>query len=637
MKYEKLAKDIVENVGGKENIISLAHCMTRLRFKLKDESKANTNILKSMNGVITVIQSGGQYQVVIGSHVSEVYKDVVEVAGITANSNNDGASEEKKGILNQFVDVVAGVFTPIIGPLMATGIIKGVTVLLSALGLIAANSATYRVLYAIGDCLIFFFPIYLGYTAATKFKMKPFIGMTIGAALVYPDIIKMATEKPLYTVFNGTMIQSNVFGTFLDIPLIMMNYKSSVIPVILAVYFASKLEKKLNDVIPQVLKSAVVPTITLLIIIPLTFLIIGPVSTWVSGILSVITLGVYNLSPVIAGLFIGACWQIFIMFGLHWGLVPILMNNITNLGYDSVIILGMSVPFVTSGVLLAILLKTKNKNLKTIVTPALVSSIFGITEPALYGVTLPRKKPFIMTIIANSIAGGLLGFFGTKMYTMGATGVFAIPNYINPKAGMDSGFYGYLIAISVGAVFGFILTWLFGFKDEEEDTQTKAEKTNDDATNKTIQDEIILSPIEGDVKLLSEVKDEAFSSGLLGKGLAIYPKVGKVTAPVSGVVTTLFPTYHAIGITTDNGAEILIHIGMDTVKLEGRHFSPKIKQGDKVNQGDLLVEFDIKAIEEAGYSMITPVVVTNHEIYSEIVETNKKQVFCTDELLTAIK
>lgn len=637
MKYEKLAKDIIENVGGKENINSLAHCMTRLRFKLKDEHKANTDILKNMNGVITVIQSGGQYQVVIGSHVSEVYKDVVEIAGITANSGDDEANEEKKGILNKFVDIVAGVFTPIIGPLMATGIIKGVTVLLSALGLIAANSATYRVLYAIGDCLIFFFPIYLGYTAANKFKMKPFIGMTIGAVLVYPDIIKMATEKPLYTVFNGTMIQSNVFGTFLDIPLIMMNYKSSVIPVILAAYFASKLEKKLNDIIPQVLKSAVVPTLTLLIIVPLTFLVIGPISTWISGILSVVTLGIYNLSPVIAGLFIGAFWQVFIMFGLHWGLVPILMNNITNLGYDSVIILGMSVPFVTSGVLLAILLKTKDKNLKTIVTPALVSSIFGITEPALYGVTLPRKKPFIMTIIGNSIAGGILGLLGTKMYTMGATGVFAIPNYINPKTGIDSGFYGYLIAISVGAVIGFILTWLFGFKDEAEDTQAKVEEASDNATNKIMQDEIILSPVEGDVKLLSEVKDEAFSTGLLGKGLAIYPKVGRVISPANGVITTLFPTYHAIGITTDNGVEILIHIGMDTVELEGKHFTPKVKQGDKVNQGDLLVEFDIKAIEAAGYSMITPVVVTNHESYADVVKTNKNQVVYTDELLTAIK
>jgi PTS system beta-glucosides-specific IIC component len=636
MKYEKLAKDIIENIGGKENIISLAHCMTRLRFKLKDEKKAKTDILKNINGVLTVIQSGGQYQVVIGNHVSEVYKDVVDIAGISSSASTDEVEEEKGGIFNKFIDIVAGVFTPIIGALAATGLIKGVTVLLSALGVISNTSATYRVLYAIGDCLLYFFPIYLGYTAATKFKMKPFIGMTIGAALVYPDIVKMATEKPMYTMFAGTIFKSNVLGTFCDIPLIMMNYKSSVIPIIIATFFASKLEKKLNDIVPSVVKSVIVPTLTLLVIVPLTFLIIGPVSTWLSSILSTFSMMIYQLSPVLAGLFIGGFWQIFILFGLHWGFVPIAMNNITTLGYDSVVMLGMSVPFATSGVLLAILFKTKNKNLKAIVAPALASSIFGITEPALYGVTLPRKKPFIITIIANAIAGGLLGLFGTKLYMMGATGAFAIPSYINPKGGMDRGFYGYIIAISTAAVIGFVLTWLFGFKDEKE-TAIQEVKTEAELTNNGVEDEVIFTPVEGEVRPLSELKDEAFASGVMGKGVAIYPKSGKIIAPTDGVVTTLFPTKHAIGITTNNGAEILIHVGMDTVELDGKHFTAKIKQGDRVKQGDLLIEFDMKSIENQGYSLITPVIVTNSGDYTEVIETNSNEVINGDKLLTAVK
>ncbi|WP_160677243.1 beta-glucoside-specific PTS transporter subunit IIABC [Clostridium sp. C8-1-8] len=636
MKYEKLAKDIIENIGGKENIISLAHCMTRLRFKLKDEKKAKTDILKNMNGVLTVIQSGGQYQVVIGNHVSEVYKDVVDIAGISSSASTDEVEEGKGGIFNKFIDIVAGVFTPIIGALAATGLIKGVTVLLSVLGVISNTSATYRVLYAIGDCLLYFFPIYLGYTAATKFKMKPFIGMTIGAALVYPDIVKMATEKPMYTMFAGTIFKSNVLGTFCDIPLIMMNYKSSVIPIIIATFFASKLEKKLNDIVPSVVKSVIVPTVTLLVIVPLTFIIIGPVSTWLSSILSAFSMMIYQLSPVLAGLFIGAFWQIFILFGLHWGFVPIAMNNITTLGYDSVVMLGMSVPFATSGVLLAILFKTKNKNLKAIVAPALASSIFGITEPALYGVTLPRKKPFIITIIANAIAGGLLGLFGTKIYMMGASGAFAIPSYINPKGGMDRGFYGYIIAISTAAVIGFVLTWLFGFKDEKE-TAIQEVKTEAELANNGVEDEVIFTPVEGEVRPLSELKDEAFASGVMGKGVAIYPKSGKIIAPTDGVITTLFPTKHAIGITTDNGAEILIHVGMDTVELNGKHFTAKIKQGDRVKKGDLLIEFDIKSIENQGYSLITPVIVTNSGDYTEVIETNSNDVINGDKLLTAVK
>lgn len=636
MKYEKLAKDIIENVGGKENINSLVHCMTRLRFKLKDENKANTDVLKKMNGVITVIQSGGQYQVVIGNHVSELYKDIVEIAGITIG-NNDEPNKEKSGIFNKFIDIIAGVFTPVIGTLMASGVIKGIAILLSTSGLIAANSGTYRVLYAIGDCLMYFFPIYLGYTAATKFKMKPFVGMTIGAALVYPDMVNMAAGKPLYSLFEGTMFKSNVYGTFLDIPLIMMNYKTSVIPIIIATYFASKLEKKLNKITPAVLASIVVPVFTLIIIVPLTFIIIGPISIWLSNMLSTLCMWIYNLNPVIAGLFIGAFWQIFIMFGLHWAFIPIGYNNMATLGYDSIIMLGQFVPFATAGVLAAILLKTKSKGLKAIAVPALLSSIFGITEPALYGITLPRKKPFIITIICNSVAAGIAGFFGVKKYTMGATGIFGISNFINPKVGIDSGFYGFIFAVAVATILGFILTWFFGFKDEPEETTEENQNSNDVVSSNEIQDETIFSPVEGEVKSLSEVKDAAFSEGLLGKGVAIYPKVGKVVAPANGVVTTLFPTYHAIGITTDNGAEILIHIGMDTVELEGKHFTPKINQGDRVKQGDLLVEFDIKAIEEIGYSLITPVIVTNHENYSEIIETDKSEIHNTDKLFTVIK
>lgn len=632
MKYEKLAEDIIKNVGGKENIISLVHCLTRLRFKLKNESKANTDVLKAMDGVVTVMKSGGQYQVVIGNHVPDVFAAISELAGLANLKSSE--EPEVKGIFNKFIDIIAGVFTPIIGVLMATGVIKGINAILLATGAITQSTGTYQVLNAVGDSLFYFFPIFLGYTSATKFKMKPFVGMAIGAALLYPGLSKLVTENPIFVLFEGTQFKSPVFSTFMGIPLIMGKYTSSVIPVIFATYFASKLEKKLNQIIPQVVKNLMVPVITLITIIPLTFIIIGPVSIWLGTLLGIITMSIYNLSPIFAGLFIGAFWQIFIVFGLHWGFMPIGMNNLTTLGYDNVLILGTSIPLATAGVLLAILLKTKDKKLKSMVTPALISSICGITEPALYGITLPRKKPFIITIISSSVAGMIMAILGAKSYTFGATGIFAIPSFINPATGIDRGFYGYLIAVCTAAVLGFVLTWLFGFKDEE---KVNSEKITENKLNHgEVKQEAIFAPIQGEVRPLSEIEDEAFAKGIIGKGVAIKPSEGKVFAPINGTVTTLFPTWHAIGITSEGGAEILIHIGMDTVKLEGKHFTPKVKQGDKIKKGDLLIEFDINEIQEAGYSLITPVLITNYDDYLDIVETDEKNVCKVDELLKII-
>ncbi|MCC0784045.1 PTS glucose transporter subunit IIA [Clostridioides sp. ES-S-0108-01] len=633
MKYEGLAKEIIKNVGGKKNIISLVHCLTRLRFKLKDESKANTNTLKNMDGVVTVMKSAGQYQVVIGNHVPDVFATIMQLTELSSSQNSEEA--EVKGVLNKFIDIIAGVFTPIISVLMATGVIKGINAIILATGIISKDTGTYQVLNAIGDSLFYFFPIFLGYTSAIKFKLKPFVGMAIGAALVYPGLNQLSTENPLFILFQGTAFESPVYSTFMGIPLIMGKYTSSVIPVIFATYFASKLEKKMTKIIPQVVRNLMVPVIVLVTIIPITFIIIGPVSTWLSTLLGVLAMSFYNFSPIFAGVFIGAFWQIFILFGLHWGFVPIGMNNLATLGYDNVIILGTAIPLTTAGVLLAILVKTKDKSLKNIVIPALASSICGITEPALYGITLPRKKPFIITIICSAVAGMIMAMLGAKSYVFGATGVFAIPNFINPEVGIDSGFYAYLIAVGTATVLGFILTYLFGFKDEK-DNNIKEGNESKTSVEKNIWQESILAPIQGEVKDLSEVEDEAFSKGILGKGVAINPSEGKVYSPVNGVVTTLFPTGHAIGITSENGIEILIHIGMNTVQLDGEHFIPRIKQDDEIKKGDLLLEFDISEIKKAGYSLITPVLVTNYENYLDIIETDEKEVSQEEELLKVI-
>jgi len=630
MKYEKLAKDIIANVGGKENVNSLAHCITRLRFKLKDENKANTEVLKNMDGIVTVIKSGGQYQVVIGNHVPEVYADVAAIGGFQTAS--ESPSTEKVGLFNSFIDMISGVFTPTLGVLAATGMIKGFVAMFVALGWLSNTSGTYLILNAIGDCLFYFFPIFLGYTSAKKFGANIFIGMGIGATLVYPTFSSItATGKPLYTLFSGTIIESPVYLTFLGIPVILMSYASSVIPIIVSTYVGSKIEAGFKKIIPSVVRTFLVPFFTLLVIVPLSLIVIGPISTWAGQLLGAATVFLYNLSPIIAGVLLGGFWQVFVIFGLHWGLVPVAINNLTVMGSDPVLATVMGASFAQTGVVLAILLKTKNVKLKSLSVPAVISGIFGVTEPAIYGITLPRKKPFILSCIGGAAGGAIIGAMGSKGYMIGGLGIFAIPSYISPE-GMDTGFYGMLIGMAASFVLGFMLMLFGGFKDDE----VKTENTNGGKTETLVKQETVVSPIKGNVIALSQVADEAFSSGAMGKGIAVEPAEGKVYSPVDGVLTNVFPSGHAIGITSDNGVEILIHVGKDTVKLRGQFFTPKKKQGEQVKKGDLLLEFDMDAIRAAGYDLTTPVIVTNSGSYLDVIETEKKSIGFREDLLTVV-
>nr|WP_026590600.1 beta-glucoside-specific PTS transporter subunit IIABC [Bacillus sp. UNC437CL72CviS29] len=635
MKYEQLAKDIIENVGGKENVNSVVHCITRLRFKLKDEGKAKTEVLKNMDGVVTVMKSGGQYQVVIGNHVPDVYKAVVEIGSFHTQAPVEADDNKSKGVFNTFIDVVSSIFTPILGILAATGMIKGLTALFVALGWLNNTSGTYQILNAIGDSMFYFFPIFLGYTASKKFGGSTFIGMAIGAALVYPALSGLTTGEPLYTLFAGTKFESPIHITFLGIPVILMRYASSVIPIILATYFGAKVENGFKKIIPDVVKTFLVPFFTLLVVVPITFIIIGPIATWAGQLLGQGTVWIYQLSPVVAGVFLGGLWQVIVMFGLHWGLVPIGINNITTMGSDPIIPLTFAASFAQIGAVLAVWLKTKQQKLKTLSIPAFISGIFGVTEPAIYGVTLPLKKPFIMSCIAAAIGGGILGVAGTERYMAGGIGIFGIPTYISPKEGLTMGFWGLIIAIVASFVLGFILTYLFGLGKEKgtaEETAVTQKNANREETVMKAEGDVISSPFNGEVMALSTIKDAAFASGALGKGVAIEPSEGKLFSPVSGTVSALFPTNHAIGITTDQGVELLIHIGMDTVQLGGKYFTAHIAQGARVEKGRLLIEFDIASIQAEGYMVTTPVVITNPDKY-DLAITEEKQVATGDHLI----
>lgn len=635
MKYEQLAKDIIEQVGGRENVNSVVHCITRLRFKLKDENKANTEALKNMDDVVTVLKSGGQYQVVIGNHVPDVYKAVAHVGGFTGNEQASQEEDKDTNPFNKFIDIISSIFTPVLGVLAATGMIKGFNAMFLAFGWLKAESGTYQILNAVGDSLFYFFPIFLGYTAMKKFGGSHFIGMAIGAALVYPTLSGLTTGDPLYTLFSGTLFESPVHITFLGMPVILMTYSSSVIPIILATFFAAKVERGFAKIVPDVIKTFVVPFLTLLVVVPLTFMIIGPIATWAGQLIGQATLSIYDLSPIIAGLFLGAFWQIFVIFGLHWGLVPISINNLSVYGGDPVLALVFAASFAQIGAVLAVWIRIKQRKLKTLSIPAFISGIFGVTEPAIYGITLPLKRPFIISCIGGALGGAVLGIFKTTGYMTGGLGIFQIPTFIGPN-GFDMGFWGSFVSIGVAFGAAFVLTMLFGFTKENNKPDTVQEPTTPIQKEEklAIGNDVIASPFQGSIVSLSEIKDEAFATGALGKGVAIIPSEGKLYAPASGVVSVLFPTKHAIGITTDNGAEILIHIGMDTVQLDGKFFEAQVKQGDRVEKGQLLIEFDLESIQSAGFDITTPVVVTDVRGYNLVAATEEKQVKWGEPLLT---
>ena len=620
-KYHALAKDIVKNVGGKENVLGLVHCITRLRFTLKDESLAKDEILKNMDGVVTVMKSGGQYQVVIGNHVPEVFEEVMPL--LSLGGENVPEEEKKSGkLLDRAIDVVSGIFQPILGIMAACGMLKGLNTLFVTLGLYTDTCGGYMIINAAGDALFTFLPLFLGYTAAKKFKLKPMLGLAIGAAMCYPAIQQSALSaagEPLYNVLSGTMFSSPVYIDFFGIPVISVDYTGTVIPVILAVWFAAKCEKLFNKFIPDLVKFFFVPMLTLLVTLPIAILFLGPVATFGSTLISEFTLAIRSFSPLLAGAVVGATWQILVIFGMHWGFIPVYINNVMTLGYDNVMMPFFACTFATSAVVLAIFFKTKNKQLKEMAIPNFISGIFGVTEPAIYGILLPLKKPFIISCIAGGIGGAFYGHFNFRKFILGGMGIFELPNMMNPDGSMGNIIVAFA-GIAISMVVGFVLTMLF-YKEKEE---TAAVVT-------------ISSPLKGKLVQLSDVKDDAFSSGALGEGVAVMPEEGVLYAPADGTISAFFPTGHAIGLTTTEGVELLMHVGMDTVQLEGKGFKPLAAAGDTVKKGQKLLEFDMEYISKAGFSLVTPVLVANTAEYAAVTPSKGENISYGEELLTVQK
>ncbi|EAF1639882.1 PTS beta-glucoside transporter subunit IIBCA [Listeria monocytogenes] len=602
MNNSDLAKEVVKLVGGKENILSVIHCVTRLRFKLRDENLAETEKIKTLKGVMTVVKSGGQYQVVIGDHVSYVYDEVIRVLGIKPDdAPQDNLEQEHKSIFNKFVELISGIFMPVLGLLAASGILKGFLTAAVTMGLINTSAGVYEVLYAASDALFYFMPIILGFSAGKVFKTNQYLSAAVGAALVYPTLVDMYS--------NGAHL------TFLHIPVILMNYTMSVIPVILAIYFMSKLEKVLVKFIPKSLQLIFVPLLLLLIVVPVSLIIIGPVSTYASQLLAKGALGLYSLSPMIAGFFLAGVWQVAVMFGLHWAFIPIFINNISVLGYDPINAMLYCTVFAQTGAVMAVMLKTRNQELRSLSITATISGFLGITEPAIYGVNLPYKKPFIMACVGSAFGGAIAGMSAAKMFGGFASGgIFGIPMFINPD-GIGWDFWGFLISLVVAFSVALILTYFFGFKDKVEEVVIQ---TGEKAT----LDETIYSPLQGELIALNDVKDEVFSAGIMGAGVAILPASGEIRAPFDGTVLSVFQTKHAIGLISKQGVELLIHVGLDTVNLNGQFFDIEVSESEEIKKGDLLGTFELDTIKKAGYDITTPIIVTNSATLADVITVN---------------
>lgn len=624
--YDNLSEDIVKYVGGTGNIISLVHCATRLRFKVKDHDRVDKENLSQLEGVITVLDSGGQIQVVIGNHVSDVYEAVFQNTDLKQESQAAGPEEGgKKNLLNTFMDTVSGIFAPVLGAMSGAGMLKALLILCTTFGWLTSDMGTYRILYAAADGVFTFIPVFLAFTAAKKFKANEFVAVGIAAALVYPDL------TAAYSAGEAL--------TFLKIPVVLVSYTSSVIPIIIAVYALSKLEKVLKKIVPAVCRTFLTPLVSLAVMVPATYLVIGPVADTAGKLLASGYTGLVALNPVIAGGILGLIWPAAVMFGVHWGFVPIVMNNIAEYGRDTLFTITGPNNMAQAGATLGVFLKTKDKAVKELAGPAALSAVLaGITEPAIYGVTLRFKRPFFIGAVFSGIAGAIVAACGTGAPTLLGTSILTLPGYIGV------GFVGFLIACAIAYVGSAVTTYLFGYSD---DMLPKPKKNADIPASESVSDTgsleagvkvdaEIFSPLDGKMIPLEAVKDEAFSGGALGQGAAVIPENGRVCAPCDGIISVMYPTGHAVGITSDAGAEILVHIGMDTVTLEGKGFDIKVKQGQRVRSGELLVEADLKVIGEAGLDITTPVIIANTADYLEIQPVHKDRISQGERLLTCI-
>lgn len=608
MDYQAIAKEILKDVGGKDNIVDVTHCYTRLRFVLKDTKQANKEALLQTEGVISVVESGGQYQVVLGNKVAHVYNALEPL--LAQQLTTKTSTEEKNSLGNRILNTVAAIFTPVVPAIAASGMLKGIL----AIAVMVANNFyqvdlkplnTYIILSAASDALFYFMPVILGYSAAKVFKTNEYIAMVIGATLCYPTIVSLMTEESAVTLFGLHVTKAN--------------YVSTVIPIILAIFILAYVQRFLEKVIPEVLKIIMVPTLSLLLMIPATLLLFGPIGIYLGDGVNWLYYYIMNLSPILLGGFIGGIWCVLVIFGAHRGLVPIGINDVARTGRQNLLAFAGAANFSQAGAAFGVFVRTKNKDLKAVAASATVTALFGITEPAIYGANLRLKKPMIYAVASGAAGGALMGWGGSYGTAFANQGLLTIPVYA--EAGTKA-FICYLLGCGIAFFGAFLLTIFLGFNDLplDESRQEPGLKTEAGTVK---EKQWIQAPVQGQLVSLDQINDEVFASQQMGKTLAIYPTEEQIVSPGNGQVTALYPTHHAIGLKLDNGAEILLHIGINTVELKGRGFETFVKVGERVRLGQKLLSFDKQIIQATGYDPTVLVIVTNTAEMA-VIETTKQ-------------
>ena len=634
MSYKDLAKSILELIGSETNISSLTHCATRLRFNLKDDKKAKTEEIKKLKGVMGVVNSGGQYQIIIGSDVASVYKPLVEMTKIQEGKGEKQKEEEKKSLGARAIDTLSGIFTPILPALTAAGMLKAVLSLLVAFKVVSSDQQSYQILNFMGDATFYFLPILLANSASKKFKCNSYLAMMLGGILLHPNFVSMVASA------QETGETIHLFA----IPIYGASYSSSVIPIILSVWFMSLVEPIADKVSPKAVKFFTKPLLTILVSGIVALSVLGPVgyiiSNYIADFLRSMEAYGWAVSTVL-----GAIFPLLVMTGTHYAIVPIGINNRMTMGYDTMVYPNnLASNIAQGGATLAVGVKSKVSDIKQLAFSSGITAVCGITEPALYGINVRFRTPLYAAMIGGGVGGFFVGLMGVRNYAGGSPGLLTLPSYI----GEDSlrSFYMAIIGAAIAFVLAFVISFIL-YKDpvEEVETQQENKELEKETAEKKERQNVpkmeggmtVYAPVTGKAVPLKEVNDPTFAEEILGKGVAIIPEEGLAVSPINGTVVNIFDTLHAIGLKSDDGVEVLIHIGLDTVKLGGKHFKAIAKSGDRVEIGAPLVEFDIDKIKEEGYDVITPVIISNSFEYVTVLSIDGRDIVVGDELIKVIK
>lgn len=605
--YEKLANEILDYVGGSGNVNDVYHCQTRLRFKLNDESRANKEALEKLDGVAKVIINGGVFQVVIGTHVKSVFEEIEKNVEMKngKSEKKETKVDEKKSIPGIIIDFVAGTFQPVIPALSGAGMVKALLALLIVFNVISNKSQTYTILNFFADGVFYFLPILLAFSEAQKLKCNPILAASVAFIMMHPTWGAMVAQKEAV----------NFFGV---IPFTLTTYTSSVIPIILVILVQSYVEKWLEKYIPESVKLVFVPMLTLLVMGTLALSVLGPIGSIIGGYLATFFTFLSTNASWAPALLIGGFLPIMVMFGLHNGVAPLGVMQMSNLGYDSIFGPGCVCSNIAQGTAAFVVsLRTKDIKTKQLATSAGITGLMGITEPALYGVNLPKKYPLISAMIGGGLGGLYAGLTHTHRFATGSSGLPAVLLYIGDNTMQY--LYNIIIALVISCVVTAILTYILSLKYEKMDTTIEETEEAISEIKTEVKNSTITSPLKGTIIALGEVKDEAFASESMGKGIAIEPREGKVISPFNGKVVSLFPTKHAIGLLSDDGVEMLIHVGLNTVDLNGKYFEAHVGQDQRISKGQTLLTFDLEKIREEGYITQVPIIITNTYEYSDVI------------------